>query len=228
MYIYFAVRNSCSMWGLSCACGVLVVQCEIQPPDQGSNPGALHWDHGVLATGTREVPRLQVLVQLSSTYFRLPQFPLESTPLRGQSLVSHPAQFSSSHFGFSSAGFSRVLFLCPNWHMSVSHVPLYSVFCHSYLHILPRQFYPLPWHQLPCRFWKTLYATSLQRFLFGWFWIARKILEFHSWVPKSGSCPFPDVGIISDLSSLSCCAIISGDLQFAPGGYLLPLSAFLA
>ena len=30
---------------------VLVVACGIYFPDQGSNPGPLHWEHGVLATG---------------------------------------------------------------------------------------------------------------------------------------------------------------------------------
>ena len=29
----------------------LVVACGIQFPDQGSNPGPLHWEHGVPATG---------------------------------------------------------------------------------------------------------------------------------------------------------------------------------
>ena len=29
----------------------LVVACEIWFPDQGSNPGPLHWERGVLATG---------------------------------------------------------------------------------------------------------------------------------------------------------------------------------
>ena len=29
----------------------LVVACGIQFPDQGSNPGPLHWEHGILPTG---------------------------------------------------------------------------------------------------------------------------------------------------------------------------------
>ena len=33
------------------ACKLLVVACGIQFPDQGSNPGPLHWERGVLATG---------------------------------------------------------------------------------------------------------------------------------------------------------------------------------
>ena len=33
------------------ACGLLVVACEIQFPDQGSNLGPLHWEFRVLATG---------------------------------------------------------------------------------------------------------------------------------------------------------------------------------
>ena len=31
-------------------CWVLRVACAINFPDQGSNPGPLHWEHGVLAT----------------------------------------------------------------------------------------------------------------------------------------------------------------------------------
>ena len=31
--------------------GSLVVACEIQFPDQGSNPGPLHWEHGISTTG---------------------------------------------------------------------------------------------------------------------------------------------------------------------------------
>ena len=122
MYIYFAVPV------LVVACGVLVVACEIQLPDQGSNPGALHWDHGVLATGTSEVPRLQVLVQLSRTYFCLPQLPLGSTPLRGQSLVSHPARFSSSHFAFPLQAFPGSCSSAPTgiWVCLMSHYTLFS------------------------------------------------------------------------------------------------------
>ena len=33
-------------------CQVLVVPCGIQFPDQGSNPSPLHWEHGVIATGS--------------------------------------------------------------------------------------------------------------------------------------------------------------------------------
>ena len=35
-------------------CEVLVAACGIQFPDQGWNPGPLHWEHGVLATGPPE------------------------------------------------------------------------------------------------------------------------------------------------------------------------------
>ena len=37
-------------WVLVAACRILVVACEIWFPDQGSNPGPLHWEHGVSAT----------------------------------------------------------------------------------------------------------------------------------------------------------------------------------
>ena len=32
-------------------CGILVGACGIQFPDQGSNWGPMHWEHGVVATG---------------------------------------------------------------------------------------------------------------------------------------------------------------------------------
>ena len=35
---------------------LLVVACGIQFPDQGSNPGLLHWKHGLLPMDTREIP----------------------------------------------------------------------------------------------------------------------------------------------------------------------------
>ena len=45
-------------WVLVAARGIFVVvrrqlvaECRIQFPDQGSNPGPLHWEHGVLTTG---------------------------------------------------------------------------------------------------------------------------------------------------------------------------------
>ena len=42
-YIYMYIYN----W----LCQVLVAARRIWFPDQGSNPGPLHWEHGVLATG---------------------------------------------------------------------------------------------------------------------------------------------------------------------------------
>ena len=36
-------------WVLVVACRLLVVACGVS--DQGSHPGPLHWEHGVLATG---------------------------------------------------------------------------------------------------------------------------------------------------------------------------------
>ena len=44
-----------SLWhvgSLAVACELLVATCGIQFPDQGSNPGPLHWECGVLATGS--------------------------------------------------------------------------------------------------------------------------------------------------------------------------------
>ena len=141
------------------ACGILVVQCEIQLPDQGSNPSALHWDHGVLATGTREVPRLQVLLQLASTHFCLPEFPLGSTPSQGSVSSLPPSMvFLLSLWLFLCRLFQGPV-LCPDWHMSASHGPLYSVSCRSYLHILPRQSHPLHGISYPVGFEK--HSTQL-------------------------------------------------------------------
>ena len=43
---------SCGLWDLLvAACGLLAVVCRIQFPDQGLNPGPLHWEHRVLTTG---------------------------------------------------------------------------------------------------------------------------------------------------------------------------------
>ena len=43
---------SCGMQDLSvAACKLLVTADGVQFPDQGSNPGLLHWERGVLATG---------------------------------------------------------------------------------------------------------------------------------------------------------------------------------
>ena len=51
--IYLAVLGlSCSMQDLfSCGMGTLSSACGIQFPDQALNPGPLHWERGVLATG---------------------------------------------------------------------------------------------------------------------------------------------------------------------------------
>ena len=50
LFTYLAALGlSCSMWTFSC--GVWEVF-----PDQGSNPGALHWEHRVLATGPSGKP----------------------------------------------------------------------------------------------------------------------------------------------------------------------------
>ena len=36
---------------------LLAAACGIYFPDQGSNPGPLHWERGVLATGPRGSPQ---------------------------------------------------------------------------------------------------------------------------------------------------------------------------
>ena len=48
--------------GISTTCKLLVEACGIQFPDQGSNPGPLHWEYGVSATEPQEKsPALPVL-----------------------------------------------------------------------------------------------------------------------------------------------------------------------
>ena len=54
-------------------CRVLVVTCRIKFPDQGRNPGLLHWEHRLLATGPPEkslwsIPEVFFLVG-SSVFF---------------------------------------------------------------------------------------------------------------------------------------------------------------
>ena len=53
LFIYLAELDpSCSTWVLLVLCRTLLVAtCEIQFPDQGSNPGPRHWEHRALATG---------------------------------------------------------------------------------------------------------------------------------------------------------------------------------
>ena len=45
---------------LVAACGLLVEACRIQFPEQGSNPGPLHWEWGFLATGPPRKPRVSL------------------------------------------------------------------------------------------------------------------------------------------------------------------------
>ena len=52
--ISFLFKKRIYLFGLSgslaAACKLLVMSYGILFPDQGSNPGPLHWDHGILAT----------------------------------------------------------------------------------------------------------------------------------------------------------------------------------
>ena len=59
--IYFYLSTNLAVPGLSCGMQNLpsllqhwISSCRIWFPDQGSNPGPLHWEHGVLATGPSE------------------------------------------------------------------------------------------------------------------------------------------------------------------------------
>lgn len=45
--LFFFFFNYLFIW----LCGALVGACGIQFPDQGSNWGPMHWEHGVVATG---------------------------------------------------------------------------------------------------------------------------------------------------------------------------------
>ena len=38
-------------WVLAVACGIFAAMCGLYLTDQGSNPGPLYWEHGVLTTG---------------------------------------------------------------------------------------------------------------------------------------------------------------------------------
>ena len=49
LYIFLNIYFICARSQLQDA-GSSVAACGIQLPDQGSNPGPLHWEHGVLAT----------------------------------------------------------------------------------------------------------------------------------------------------------------------------------
>ena len=51
LYIKLFIFNLATL-GLHCSMqDLLVAACGIQFSDQGLNPGALHWEHRVLATG---------------------------------------------------------------------------------------------------------------------------------------------------------------------------------
>ena len=56
IFLYLAVPSlSCGVQDLS------VATCGIQFPDPGSNPGPLHWERGVLATGPLGKPKTKIL-----------------------------------------------------------------------------------------------------------------------------------------------------------------------
>ena len=80
LFIYLTALNlSCNTQQLLCSLQpvrslvitckqLLVAACEIQFPDQESNPSPLHWEHGVLATGLPGHPHLFIYVMYSSLY----------------------------------------------------------------------------------------------------------------------------------------------------------------
>ena len=51
LFIYLFIYLGCARSYLRHADSQLWCACGIQFPDQGSNPGSLHWEHGVLPTG---------------------------------------------------------------------------------------------------------------------------------------------------------------------------------
>ena len=84
VFIYLTVPGlSCGTWDLRFSlrhAGSLVASCRIQFPNQGLNPGPLHWDHEILATGPLgkslsytffSFPTLQYFVFTSHIFFSL-------------------------------------------------------------------------------------------------------------------------------------------------------------
>lgn len=181
---------SCAMWDLAPCSG-------IEPLCLALGSWSLsHWNQGS--------PQASGLT--CQHYFCLPQFPLGSTPSQGSVASLPPIMvFLLSLWLFLCKFFQGpvplpqlAMRVCLMSHYTLFSAPLTCIFSPgNFIHSLGISY--------PVKFWQTLYTTSLQRLLLVWFWIARETLEFHSWVPKSGSSPFPDVGIISDLSSLTCC-----------------------
>ena len=71
---------------LAVACKLLLAACGIWFPDQGSNPGPLHWEHGVLATGPSGKSTNEVLKKSVMDIFPLggSKFMLTAGPALGQ------------------------------------------------------------------------------------------------------------------------------------------------
>ena len=79
IYLFSCTRSSLRHMGpllqhkesLVASCKLLVVACGIQLPDQGSNLGPLHREHGVLATGPRGKSLLCAFWLVSSIHLLL-------------------------------------------------------------------------------------------------------------------------------------------------------------
>ena len=72
IYLFGSPGLSCGTWDcpsslrrarfLTVAWGLLAVACRIKFPDQGWNPGPLHWECGVLATGPLAKSQMQCVL----------------------------------------------------------------------------------------------------------------------------------------------------------------------
>ena len=81
------------------ACTLLVGVCGIWSPDQGSNPGPLHWEQGVLATGppSWEVPVMLACRALNHIQSFELQLTLSTNSLGGCRLVCDLIRHAELH-----------------------------------------------------------------------------------------------------------------------------------
>ena len=97
---------------------ILVVACGIQFPNQGSNPGPLHWELGVLATGPRRKSQILFLILVTVMFGRYcyAHFMDEKMRLRG------PSKFSEAPATYVHLFDSKICASLPNqgplfgWH----------------------------------------------------------------------------------------------------------------
>ena len=79
------------------ACELLVVTCGIQFPDQGSNPGPLHWECIVLATGHQGSPcKVLIYFPTSKVYSPMSVLLLDLGSTSQQGFLLNPSHFTAS------------------------------------------------------------------------------------------------------------------------------------